>query len=302
MFNPFQTSGDMSNLLSSIFGSTPTVPTYQQVDLGQSQKKSIAANQAALPAAETLTATANAFSQSQISQMLNQQIPGFSQDQAQIGSNISSELQGKLPGDVVQAVQSSAAAQSLAGGYGSSGMFGNLLAKDLGLTSLQLMGQGQSAAESWSSTVDKLFQPGQIDVSSMFITPQQQFQSDTTNAENQWNQQWLSNQVAAQPDPVASGIFDVAVGLLTGGITGLIGGGAAAAATALGKTGGQAINQELSGSNVAGGGGGGGSGSSSSGSSSGNSIGGILEGAGKGLGEGAGNLLQGLFSGIGGLF
>ena len=197
--------------LNSIFGSTPKVPTFKPVDIGQAQKSAIGENTAALPGAESLASSATTFNQSQIAKMLEQNDPGFAGQSASIGKNISSEVAGQIPSDVSDALQKSTAAQALTGGFGGSGLSGNLLAKDLGLTSLDLIGMGTSSAESWASTVDKLFAPGNMDVTSMFISPQQQFQAETANAENQFNAQWLQNQVAAQPNPVTSGLFHFAV-------------------------------------------------------------------------------------------
>jgi hypothetical protein len=198
--------------LASIFGKTPSVPTYTPVDLGQSQAKSIASNTAALPGIESLVSSSNAFNQDQISKMLEKFAPGFGAASKQIGANANSELQGDIPTDVSDAIQKSSAAQALTGGFGGSGLSGNLLAKDLGLTSLDLMGIGTSTEESWTSMVDKMFAPGNMDVSSMFISPQQQFQADTTNNENKFNADWLKSQVEAQPSPVASGLFKAFTG------------------------------------------------------------------------------------------
>jgi hypothetical protein len=198
--------------LSSIFGSTPKVPKYNPVDIGQSQKTSIGENVTALPAAQSLATAATSFNQGQISSMLEKFSPGFAANTSQIGKNVSAELKGQIPTDVSEAVQSNAAARALTGGFGGSGMSGNLLAKDLGLTSLDMMGLGTSTAESWTSLVDKMFSPGMMDVSSMFISPSMQFAADTKNAENEWNAKWLQAQVSAQPDPVAAGLFKVVSG------------------------------------------------------------------------------------------
>ncbi len=193
--------------LSSIFGSTPTVPAYTNT-LSGSQTQAIAANQAALPAAETLATGVTNFNTQQLTQLLNQTMPGFTSNSNQIQKNISSELQGQLPSDVSGDIQSSAAAQALTGGFGGSGLAGNMTAKDLGLTSLQLMSQGQSAEQSWSSLIDSMYAPGMGNIASMFISPEQQF----TANQDSWNAQWLSAQTAAQPNPVMSGMFKTLTG------------------------------------------------------------------------------------------
>jgi hypothetical protein len=223
--------------LSSIFGSTPQVPTYTNTLTG-SQSQAIASNQAALPAAEALASGVTSFNTQQLTSLLNQQMPGFSANSNQIQQNISSELQGKLPTDVLQNIQSSDAAQALTGGFGGSGLSGNMTAKDLGLTSLQLMSQGQSAEQSWSSQIDSMFAPGMGNVSSMFISPEQQFSAN----QDTWNAQWLANQTAAQPNPIYNGILNM--GMQTqSSVLGVYGGGSSY--SPIGGTGGSVSGSQM---------------------------------------------------------
>lgn len=196
----------MADFLSSIFGSKPSVPPWMPISLGGSQQTAIKSNQAALPAAETLTATTNAFTEQQITQMLEQAIPGYDAMAAQSSKNIGSLLKGEIPTDVAVAVQNSAAARSLTGGFGGSGLAGNLTARDLGLTSLDLMGTGFSMEQSWMNLANSIYAPHMMSVASMFISPEQQFQADVLNEQMQVEQQWLQNQVDAMPDPVVSSL------------------------------------------------------------------------------------------------
>lgn len=202
---------------SASFGSKPVVPVWNPVLLGTSQQTSIGSNKAALPGAESLTSSANAFSQEQIQKMLASAIPGYSSIVSSMTGNIKSMVEGKLPSDVSGAIQDSAAARSLTGGFGGSGLAGNMTARDIGLTSLQLTEQGTSMAENWMSLADKMFSPGMIDVGSMFISPEQQFQADVLNAENTWNTGWLSSQIQAMPDPTSVGEQKAFASLLGGG-------------------------------------------------------------------------------------
>ena len=236
--------GLFGNLLGSVLGggSKPKVPAWNNIDLGAEQQKAITANAAALPGAEALVSAANQFSQDQITKMLEQAIPGYSNIVGTTSQNIESELKGEIPTDVSQAVQSSAAARALGGGYAGTGMGRNLVARDLGLTSLDLTSKGLSSAESWMTTMNNLFRPSMIDVSSMFISPQQMFQADFQNQESAWNVNWLKNQVKAMPDP-----FGEALGQFLGGI------GDAAAS----YFGGAGVAQVASGGGSGGGGGGG---------------------------------------------
>lgn len=251
----------MGNVAGDILGGVtkPKVPDWTDINLSDQQAKAISSNQAALPGAEALVSSANQFSQDQIQKMLEQAIPGYSSIVGSASSDIESMLKGQIPTDVSNAVQTSAAARSLGGGYGGSGAARNLVARDLGLTSLDLTGKGISAAETWMQNMNSLYRPSMIDVSSMFVTPQQMFQDTFQNQEQQWNVQWLKNQVKAMGDPTWT-----AIGQFVGGI------GDALASVAIGAYGGDS-------SIPAGGSGGGGTGGGGMGSS-----GGLLGGMGGG--------------------
>jgi hypothetical protein len=165
------------------------------VSLTNSQKESIAANQASLPALEKTAGQFNSFNIDQLTSMLNQVIPGFSDTSKKMSGDITSMLSGKLPGDVTANIENSSAANALMGGYSGSPFQGESLMKDMGVTSLSVMQQGMSTEESWTGLMDKIFSPGISDVTSMFITPQQMFQDTLANQEHQWNRDWLNNQV-----------------------------------------------------------------------------------------------------------
>jgi hypothetical protein len=192
----------MSSFVDQIFGKKPNVPAWNDVSLTDSQTKAVSANQAALPDIEKLAAGVNTFNQDQVTKLLNSAIPGWSSMTEQAGRNVASELRGEIPADVSWAIQSSDAARALTGGFGGSGLAGNMFARDLGLTSLDLMQRGESSLESWGKMVESVYGPGQFNVSSMFITPQDQFQATFENQQMQWGQQWLQSQVDAMPDPL----------------------------------------------------------------------------------------------------
>lgn len=211
-------------LLDSLFGSKPSVPTLPQLNLGQEAGKAIAATQANLPAAEKLVSAENLFSQQQIDQMLNAEIPGYSNIKGQVSSNIQSELQGQIPPDVQAAIQNSAAAKSLGSGTAGSGFSKDLVARDLGLTSLQLTDKGLLSAESWIAQAASIYEPSMASVKSYAITPEQQASFDVEERNAQWERNWLSSQISAMPDPVLNSIYQgihqagmAAIGAFSGG-------------------------------------------------------------------------------------
>lgn len=196
--------GLFSDLITNVLGGTakkPTVPTYTPTNVPAEQQATVAGNAGVLPATENLASQYNLFNQQQLTQMLQTAIPGYSAITSKASQNILDELSGKIPADVQGAIESSSAAKALTGGFGGSPLAGNLTARDLGLTSLNLMQQGLSSAESWTKMMDSMFAPGQFNVSSMFVSPQFTTGVTQSNTANQFGVEWLKNQLAAMPDP-----------------------------------------------------------------------------------------------------
>jgi hypothetical protein len=227
--------GPGASFFSTLFSgaSSPTVPRLPSITLPQQQGQAIAANTASLPASETMASGANLFNEQQIQSMLKLEFPNMASATGNISSNIASETAGQLPADVSQAVWDSGAAKALGLGVGGSGAGADLVAKDLGLTSLQLTEQGLSDAEGWMKTSASLFEPSMVTAQSMFISPEQQYQATNQQNEQQWNVKWLGNQIAAQGNPLMGALGgllgsagDAAASFFTGGLaSGALGGG-----------------------------------------------------------------------------
>lgn len=198
-----------------IFGSKPTVPEYRRTDLAQQQAAAVSANQRVLPQAERLASQANTFSIGQINSMLENVMPGFRGMTETASSNINSMLRGEIPTDVSTAVQNSAAARSLGGGFGGSPMARNLVARDLGMTSLGLTERGLSSMEGWMRTAASIYEPSMMNITSMFVSPEQMYRAEQEQNTAQFQQQWMQNQIAAMPDPVMAGINAEIMSLMT---------------------------------------------------------------------------------------
>jgi len=193
----------MASFFEQLVGSKPNVPNLPTLNLQEEAKKAIGANTENLPAAEALTSATNLFTRQQITDMLNASVPGFSGMADTAGKNIEALLQGEIPQDVKDAISRSDAASSLTGGFGGTEASRNLVARDLGLTSLQLTSQGLSSAESWTKAMASLYEPSMLNVSSMFISPMQQYQTDNEQNQQQFQRQWMQNQINAMPAPWA---------------------------------------------------------------------------------------------------
>lgn len=182
-----------TDIIGSELAGKPTIPQFIPTDLAAEQGKAITENINALPQAESLANSTNQFNINQIQSMLAQVIPGYASMTAGVSKNINDELSGKIPQDVSQQIQSSAASRAIGGGFAGSGMHGNLVARDLGLTSLNLTQQGINSAQSWLTTMNNINSPGMFNMASMFVTPAQQAAVTTANNAGQFQRDYASN-------------------------------------------------------------------------------------------------------------
>jgi hypothetical protein len=203
----------MPSFLSSIFGSKPKVPQLPTLDLATEVGKANETNQKNLTASESIVGKANQFSQEQITKMLDSVIPGFSTNIAPtIAANLASEAKGEVPKDVQDFLQNRNAGTALKGGYAGSGAHGDLVARDLGITSLDLTNSALTSTESWMRTAGSLYEPQMMNLTSMFVNPQQQASFDQGQNMQQFQRSWMENQIGAMPDPVAKGVWDMTLG------------------------------------------------------------------------------------------
>ena len=126
---------------SKYFGTRLQVPELPSLE--SILKTGTAANVAALPDLQSLATQTNIFNQAEITRMLESTTPGLLGGIKSATGTAASLARGEIPEDVQRAIQSSTAARSLGGGFGGSGMGRNLTARDLGLTSLDVSGEGQ---------------------------------------------------------------------------------------------------------------------------------------------------------------
>lgn len=188
------------------YAKKPDVPGAAYVDPTQSQRDSISGNRQALPGLEDLGSEVNSYNLGERAKMLKAGIPGYS-DITRLGSDaLASELRGEIPPDVANAILRRSNAKAYAGGFNDSGMSSNLDARDLGLTSLDLIRTGQSAAPGWLSALNNLAVPDQFNVQSGFMSPQARLGADQWNETNRYSRDWLQNQLDALPDPETAAI------------------------------------------------------------------------------------------------
>lgn len=151
---------------------------YRPVDVTKVQKEAIAGNLAALPTAAELTTKTNILNQKEVQRMLEVAFPGAAES---LQTNISSMLRGEVPADVTANIMRASAGRALGGGFAGSGLYHNLSARDLGLTSLEVQTQG---INQMIATAPFLM-GNPMSVQSMFMTPQQRLDNAMRQADTQ---------------------------------------------------------------------------------------------------------------------
>jgi len=202
-------------------------PPAPKVNAGQEAGKAIAANIENLPQAQTLAEQVNLFNRQQLMDQLKEFAPFASETTKAQSKNLMEMAQGPLPKDVISQIFRSGAAKSMAGGTAGSQFAGNLTARDLGLNSLQMMNQSFANNNMYLSGIRQNMMAPSFDVSSMFLSPAQQIQSQMWNETNRFNRDYLASQLrAAQSAATAFGNSMQQMGTgLTGASMGALGGG-----------------------------------------------------------------------------
>lgn len=191
----------LGQTIGSMFGlgpQTPEAPDYVPIEMRDVLRSTAAANIAAMPRIERLASKLNQFNVQQDLSTLEQLFPGAGAIIGQASQNIQSQLRGELPADVEQRLRQYANEANVAAGVSGSQFGGYRTARDLGLTSLNMTQQGLASAERWiaqSRARVPLFNPA-----TMFATPAQGLANAQFNTTNQFNVDWLQNQLAAQGD------------------------------------------------------------------------------------------------------
>ena len=198
----------MASILDSIFGGKPDIADYTDLNFGTEQNLALEDD---LAAWGHISQLGSDFQKSYLSE-LNTAIPGFTDILAEGGtltkqmeSIAGTELSGQLPKDVMEQVQRSSAFQNLLAGGGGSMANANT-ARNLGLTSLDLISQGAAmsgnAAQRWGQLASASGAGAASNVmSGMLQTPQQRAAFDKDQAMIQLALQQARNNRAAAPNP-----------------------------------------------------------------------------------------------------
>lgn len=235
------------DLVGSILsaGDKPVVPDYNEVNIGEEQKKAVQGNLGMVPDLSNLAAGVNAsnrketrLNMDQIKAMLKEAIPDLDAINQQASSNILSGLKGELPKSVQDLLENKANARSFSGGFGQSGMGKNMGLRDLGIASLDMTNRSLDSASRWisMSRQSQTLDSPMFDMSSMFLTPAQRYAAQTNEREFKFGRDWMQAKIDAAPDPTMAAVgqwmqrtdqsMQSMVGSVAGGMVGgMMGGG-----------------------------------------------------------------------------
>lgn len=186
-------SGGFYGITNPGGGNKSKVPALPPIDIDAEQLAAISGNSKALDATMGIASRTNAFNAAELQKMYASALPGYEAIKANVGKNIQSMTSGEIPTDVSNNVLRSAAARAYQGGFSNSGMGRNLAARDLGLTSLDLMNKGQDSATRWLETS----KTPTFDVTSMFISPLDRLSFKAAERNIKFDRDWMSQQISA---------------------------------------------------------------------------------------------------------
>jgi hypothetical protein len=258
--------------LDSVFGSKPQIAAPRKVTPVATQAEAIDAN---IKNLGKITEQGDLYSQYLQKSLADQLGPEYA-DTLKAGSQAALATQqealplirGEIPQDVQDQIMRSGAYQNLMGGGGQS-FLRSLQARDLGLTSLDLMrqgaglsAQGANTAAQWSNLASNtIYNPARD-----FITPAQAAALSQWNEQRRQAYQQTRFNVAAAPSPIAKGVSDTLIGLISAYLSKGGGGGGATqpanpySTSVIGQSGGENVYSSYALPWDSGGGGGGGGG------------------------------------------
>lgn len=154
----------MSDFFSAIMEKAPSVPKLKPISVDAETEAQMAATAKYLPQAGDIASSLNTLTEQQWQKMLQTGFPQYSAISGGVTDYIKQLQAGVIPQDIQDNIQRSGAVRSLYGGYSGTGMGRNLVARDFGITSLNLKNQGLDAATRWTTMA-------QQSTASRFTTP-----------------------------------------------------------------------------------------------------------------------------------
>lgn len=179
-------------------GDKPEVPKFVPVDIEKEQAKTIGQNIASVKKSAELGQKVDAASYQNAVRLLDMAFPGQFDQAKQTSASL---MRGEIPQDVARRINEASAATAFQGGFQGSGLAGNLRARDLGLTSLQLQQQGFGQFQQLAGMMPRSF-----DLTSMFFSPQQRLQHAVNERNQKFQRDMIAAGISAAPSPQQSAL------------------------------------------------------------------------------------------------
>jgi len=178
-----------------IKGKGPKLPPLEIIDAQKEQMKSITGNQAALPELKELAGDVNTFNTEQLDKTLSYAIPGFAGLKQGVSDNLLAGLRGEMSAADSAALRNKNAAWGLQSGVsGGGGTVQDFReARNYGIATQSIIDKSINSTESWLRSMASIQTPGQFNVSSMFISPEQQINLDVSERNNKFQYQMQKN-------------------------------------------------------------------------------------------------------------
>ncbi len=187
--------GGAFNIVGGLLASPPKVPSIEKLNPLQTALESTSVNRTNLPGLTDLARDTTRAQSDILLETLRRTIPRFDEIFAKESQNTSDFLSGVIPQDVQNAIARKSGSRAVAGGFGYGSARTNLEARDLGLTSLDIMKTGMDTGGRWLQQAAALTTPAVFNISSMFLNPTQIYQMENEQNLQQFQRQFAKNQI-----------------------------------------------------------------------------------------------------------
>lgn len=177
---------------ADVFGSKPVTPSLQDA-----QMQAILGNLGAFGDLANLSGQTNQFNQGQVLEQLRRAVPGYDEINAQQSQNILNMLNGRLPPEVLRALQEQSASYGVSSGTLGSGFQANQGLRNLGLNAMDYMNQGAQLANQTLANRSSIGTTPILNPAASYVTPGEQTQRNL-----------YESLVAAAPEPTARGRYE----------------------------------------------------------------------------------------------
>jgi len=194
------------------------------VDINQVQKDAIEADIADLDRASRLASGISKSIQDQQRDLTEAGFPEFQNIFGKAQEQVASFLRGELPQDVEDQIINRSAARGITSGTVGSQFNRNLTARDLGLTSLNLVQAGLGALPTIGSFAKQFAVPDPVNPGAFFLSASERLATKSKERSERLNLLAKAAGLPGATETIGQGLMSVGGGLLGGGLQGIMGG------------------------------------------------------------------------------